>query len=63
MENRTGTVEAGWAWTGGSSTSKDTWSEICGDGVDAAVKDGAAIVKGFNFAINMKYFTIFIIIK
>ena len=44
MENRAGTVEAGWTWAGGSSTSKDTWSEICGDGVDAAVKDSAAIV-------------------
>ena len=44
MENRAGAVKAGWTWIGGSSTSKDTWSEICGDGVDAAVKDGAAIV-------------------
>ena len=25
-------VEAGWQWSGGSSSSKDTWSEICGDG-------------------------------
>ena len=26
-------VETGWNWTGGSSTSKDTWKEIWGDGV------------------------------
>ena len=29
----TWTVESGFTWTGGSSTSKDTWTEICGDGV------------------------------
>ena len=44
MENRVGAGETGWTWTGGSSTSNDTCAEICGDGVDAAVKDGAAIV-------------------
>ena len=26
-------IEAGWTWSGGSSTSKDTWKEICGDGI------------------------------
>ena len=26
------TIETGWTWTGGSSTSKDTWVDICGDG-------------------------------
>ena len=25
-------VENGWTWSGGSLSSKDTWSEICGDG-------------------------------
>ena len=29
----TWTVESGFTWTGGSSTTKDTWTEICGDGV------------------------------
>ena len=28
----TWSVETGWIWSGGSSTSKDTWTEICGDG-------------------------------
>ena len=37
-------LDSGWTWTCGSSTSKDTCVEICGDGVDAAVKEGAAIV-------------------
>ena len=27
----TWSIEAGWVWTGGNSTTKDTW-EICGDG-------------------------------
>ena len=26
------TIESGWIWTGGSTSSKDTWSEVCGDG-------------------------------
>ena len=26
-------VEAGWTWSGGTTTSKDSWSEICGDGI------------------------------
>ena len=26
-------IETGWTWSGGSSTSKDTWKEICGDGI------------------------------
>ena len=44
MENRAGVIETGWTWTGGSTSSKDTWSEIWGDGAGAAVKNGAAIV-------------------
>ena len=44
MENRVGAAETGWVWTGGTTSSKDTWTEIWGDGIDAAVKDGAAIV-------------------
>ena len=45
MENCAGAIETGWTWTGGSTSSKDTWSEIWGDGADATVKDGAAVVK------------------
>ena len=26
-------IEAGWNWSGGSSTTKDTWTEIWGDGI------------------------------
>ena len=44
MENCAGMAETGWVWTGGSTSSKDTCSEIWGDVIDAAVKDGAAIV-------------------
>ena len=31
-------------WTEGSTTTKDVWTEIWGDGEDTTVKDGAAIV-------------------
>ena len=31
--NSSCTVETGWAWSGGSSTTKDIWYEICGDGI------------------------------
>ena len=44
MENRAGAIEIEWTWTGGSISSKDTCTEILGDGTDAAVKDGAAVV-------------------
>ena len=43
MENRAGAIETGWTWAGGSTSSKDTWSEIWGDGAGAAVKDDAAV--------------------
>ena len=55
-ENRAGVIETGWTWTGGSSTTKDIWTEIWGDGIEAAVKDGGAIV--YYFLIN--YFKLFI---
>ena len=48
MENCVGEAETGWIWTGGSTSSKDTCSEICGNGIDAAVKDGTAIVSRNN---------------
>ena len=44
MENRAWAIESGWTWSGGTTTTKDTWTEIWGDGADSAVKDGAAIV-------------------
>ena len=44
MENRSWGIESGWTCSGGSSTTKDIWTETCGDGADATVKDGAAIV-------------------
>ena len=37
MQNRAWAIESGWSWTGGSTTTKDTWTEIWGDGADAAV--------------------------
>jgi large repetitive protein len=27
------TIEAGWSWSGGTTTTPDSWSEICGDGI------------------------------
>ena len=29
--NSTWSIESGWTWSGGSSSTKDIWSEICGD--------------------------------
>ena len=43
-ENLAWAIESGWTWSGGPTTSKDTWTEIWGDEADAAAKDGAAIV-------------------
>ena len=43
-ESRAWAIEFGWTWSGGTTSSKDTWTEIWGDGIDAAVKDDAAIV-------------------
>ena len=43
-ENHSFVVKTGFKWEGGSPTKRDTWTEIWGDGIDAAVKDGAAIV-------------------
>ena len=44
MENHAWRAEAGWTCSGGTPTSSDTYTEIWGDGADAADKDGAAIV-------------------
>ena len=30
--SRSWTIEVGWSWSGGTSTAKDTWTEIWGDG-------------------------------
>ena len=51
MDNRAGAIETGWTWTGGSTCSKDTWSEIWGDGTGAAVKDDDAVVYGTLYVI------------
>ena len=37
-ENRVWAIESGWTWSGGTTTSKDTWTEIWGDGVDTLSK-------------------------
>ena len=43
-ENRARVIESRWTWSGGTTTSKDTWTEIWGDEANAAVEnDGAAI--------------------
>ena len=62
MENCVGAAETWWVWTGGSTSSKDTCSEIWGDGTDAAVKDGAATVienskfiKRFRWRLKKKF--------
>ena len=48
-ESRAWAIESGWNWSGGTTTSKDTWTEIWGDGADAAAEnDGAAIIKTIN---------------
>ena len=52
MENCVGAAANGWVWAGGSTSSKDTCSEIWGDGIDAAVKDGAAIVINLEYLIS-----------
>ena len=44
MKNRAWAIESGWSCSWGNSSTKDTWTEIWGDGEGAAVKDGAAIV-------------------
>ena len=44
MENCVGATETGWTWSGGSSLTKNTCSEIWGGWAGAAVKDSAAIV-------------------
>ena len=44
------TFEAGWTWSGGSATTKDTWSEICGDGIrfhnNSAYCDDGNLING-----------------
>ena len=37
-------AESRWIWSEGTSTTKDTWVEMCGDGEGAAIKDDAALV-------------------
>ena len=49
MQNLEWKAETGWTWTGGSTTSKYTWTEIWGDGEGAAIKDDAAEVSKLNY--------------
>ena len=44
MQNLAWAIETGWSWSEGSTTSADSWIDICGDGEDAAVKDDAVVV-------------------
>ena len=44
MENRAGTYERFFTLRGAKVVANDTGCDVHGDGVDAAVKDGAAIV-------------------
>ena len=44
MYNFSRKVETRWIWSGGTSTTNDTWAEMSGDGEGADVKDDAAIV-------------------
>ena len=55
MENRTWAIENGWSCSGGNSSTKDTWTEILGDGAKAAVKDCAAVVS-FDLSVYIKYY-------
>ena len=56
MENRAWAIESGWTWTEGTTSSKDTWTKIWGDGAGAVVKDGAAVVKTISLNISMSLF-------
>ena len=48
MQNLAWAIESEFSWTGLSTTTKDTWTEIWGDGAGAAVKDDTAIVFIFS---------------
>ena len=52
MKNRAWAIETGWTWTGGSSTSKDTWTEIWEGGEGVAVKDAAVVDSWSNYSEN-----------
>ena len=45
MQNLVWAIETGWFWYGGSTTSADSWIDICGDGESAAAKDDTTVVK------------------
>ena len=56
MENCTWAIETSCTWSGGNSSTKDTWTEIWGDGADAAVKDGATIIFSiYNICASYNY--------
>ena len=39
--------ENNWNWSGGNSTPKDAWNEICGDRYEADTEDGDAVLDIF----------------
>ena len=49
-------VETGWNWTGGTTSSKDTRTEIWGDEAGAAVKKDAAVVRLIMHNLNWNYY-------
>ena len=45
MYNFAWKAETGWIWSGGTwNITKDTWTEMCGNGERTTVKDDTAIV-------------------
>ena len=48
MQNLAWAIKSGWSWSGGSTTSADSWIDICGNREGAAVKDDAAVVFYYN---------------
>ena len=58
MEHCSWAIESGWTWTGASTTTKDTWTEIWGDGADAAVENIGAAIKSFEIKIYINTITL-----
>ena len=44
MQKLAWAIESGWSWSEGSTTSADSWIDICRDEECAAVKEVTAIV-------------------
>ena len=52
MQNSESAIEIVWTLTGVSTTTKDSWIEIWGDGADVAMKEGAAVVDNIKSKID-----------